>query len=451
MSNITNGSDDVLVEHLSTVIADEVDVLVLGAGSAGIGAALAASRLGAKTLLVDPAGFPGGTLVSGLPILGFHDGEKQVVLGIANEIIQRLRAAGAASDDPAKTTYINIDAERLKLLLIEMLEEAGVNLRLHTLFARAVVDNRMITHAIVEGKAGRRALTAKVFIDATGDADLASSAGAPVQKGRRIDGKMQAMTLMFGVGNIDMKRYEEWGGYNRLLENYIRISTEQNFRNPRRTDLSCTWGSANRVGEKAFNATRVLGCDGSDSQSLTRAEIDGRLQAWEFLDRFLKPNIPGFENAFIAWTAGKIGVRETRRIVGEYVLTEEDVRSFRKFSDTVVCGSYEIDIHSPTGDGTRHEGGGFYCGRYWTIPYRSLVPLDIDNLLVAGRCLSATHEAASAVRVMANTTAMGEAAGTAAALSVRSHTAPRRLNTTELQSALVAQGAWLGEPAFASV
>ena len=139
--------------------------------------------------------------------------------------------------------------------------------------------------------------------------------------------------------------------------------------------------------------TRVVNRDGSDAESLTSAETDGRMQAWEFLEKFLKPHIPGFENAYMVWTAAKIGVRETRQIVGEYVLTEEDVASFRKFDDAIACGAYAIDIHSPTGDGTRFVPHEFYGGRYWTVPYGCIVPLSIDNLLVAGRCLSATHEA----------------------------------------------------------
>ncbi|MDR3708693.1 MAG: FAD-dependent oxidoreductase [Capsulimonadaceae bacterium] len=446
-----NDQSNVVLETLSTPVEEAVDVLVLGSGSAGIGAALAAARLGAKTLIVDPAGYPGGTLVSGLPLLGFHDGEKQVVYGIASEMFNRLKALGAAMGDVSRSTCVNVDPERLKLLIIEMLAEAKVSLRLHTLFARAVTSEGTITHAVVEGKAGRRALAAKIFIDATGDGDLAESAGAPMEKGRREDGKMQSMTLMFAVGNIDTTRYEEWGGYDRMVREYIKVSESEHFRNPRRTDLSGSWGSANRIGERAFNVTRILGYDGSDAKSLTEAEIEGRTQAWEFLERFLKPHVPGFENAFISWTAGKIGVRETRRIVGEYVLNENDIVSFRKFDDTVVCGSYPIDIHSPTGDGTRFLPGEFYGGRYWTIPYRSLVPLNVDNLLVAGRCLSATHEALSAVRCMANTIAMGEAAGTAAALALREGKSPRNLDVRCLQTELIARGAWLGDFAASPV
>ena len=188
------------------------------------------------------------------------------------------------------------------------------------------------------------------------------------------------------------------------------------------------WGAPSRVGERASNVTRVLHADGADAHSLSKAEVEGRMQAWEFLNRFLHPHIPGFEHAYISWTTAKVGVRETRRIVGEYVLTRDDIWNFVKFPDAILCGSYPIDIHSPTDDQTEYPENHFYGGKYWTVPYRSLVPLKIDNLLVAGRCLSATHEALSAVRVMANTIAMGEAAGYAAALCLKNRVTARELD-----------------------
>lgn len=439
-----------LNETLTTPLEDAGDVLVVGAGSAGVGAALAAARSGMKTTLIDPAGFIGGTLVSGIPIGGCHDGEKQVVKGIFHEMWERLHALDGCDDLPDQTTWLNIDPEKLKIVLLEMLGEAGVQLRLHTLFSRAAMNGRRIDAAVVESKGGRLGLQAGMYIDATGDADLASSAGVPIAKGRTLDGKMQPMSLIFAVGNIDLDRFRQWGGYGKMEATWNEISVREHFRNPRRGNLSGMWGSPERVGERAFNVTRVIGLDGSDSHTLSRAEVEGRLQAWEFLNDFLKPHIPGFENAFISWTSAKIGVRETRRIVGEYVLTRDDIWNFVKFPDAINCGSYPIDIHSPTDATTDYPTDHFYGGKYWTIPYRSLVPLKVENLLVAGRCLSATHEALSAVRVMANTMAMGEAAGFAAALSLQHKTTPRRLDAQLVQNALLESGAWLGEKSAVS-
>ncbi|MBN8712196.1 MAG: hypothetical protein BGO12_22760 [Verrucomicrobia bacterium 61-8] len=432
-------------EILETPVEEAGDVLVAGAGSAGVAAAIAAARAGAKVTLVDPAGFPGGTLVSGIPIGGSFDGKRQVVRGILQEMIDRLTARGGCDDDPSRTTWVNVDVEKLKIIILEMLEEAGVHLRLHTLLVSAVVSGGKLEAAVVEGKAGRRALRTARFIDATGDADLASYAGAKVVKGRGRDGLMQPMTMMFAVANIDLKRFEVWGGYTRLEKLWTEVSSAENFRNPRRDGLSYMWGASCRVGEKAFNVTRVLHSDGADAKSLSNAEVEGRLQAWEFMEKFLRPHVAGFEKAYISWTSAKIGVRETRRIVGEYVLTRDDIWNFVKFPDAINCGSYPIDIHSPTDHTTEYPTDHFYGGKYWTIPYRCLVPVGVENLLVAGRCLSATHEALSAVRVMANTIGMGEAAGYASALSLKEGVSPRHLDPEIVRQMLLKHGGWLGE------
>jgi hypothetical protein len=430
-------------EHLQTPIFSGGDLVVVGAGSAGIAAALAAARQGIKTTLVDPAGFPGGTLVSGIPILGHWDGKKQVVRGIFQELVDALLERDGAT---VEGTVVHADVEKLKVILLEKLSEAGVTLRLHTLLARALVSGSRVEAAVFEGKGGRVALEAPMFIDATGDADLAFSAGAPVERGRKRDGKVQPMTLIFGVGNIDKKRFLAWGNHETLEKKFTEVSEAAgDFLNPRRVHLAGYWGPESRLGEYCFNVTRVLNSDGSDSVSLSAAEVDGRRQAWEFMDRFLRPHVPGYENAYIVWSAAKIGVRETRRIVGEYVLTRDDIWNFVKFPDAINCGSYPIDIHSPDSASTEIPLDHFYGGKYWTIPYRSLVPLQIDNLLVAGRCLSATHEALSAVRVMANTIGMGEAAGYAAALCVQQRQAPRRLDHRRVQELLLKNGGWLGE------
>ena len=434
---------DTLNETLSTPIEDVGDLLVVGAGSSGFGAALAAARRGLRVTLVDPASHVGGTLVSGIPILGYFDGVRQVVGGIASEIVHELHRRGGAKGWPDQDKAIHVDPELLKFVLLDLLVAAGVTLRLHTLVTAVKTQAGRITHVVVEGKGGRRALRARWFIDATGDADVAHAAGVPTEAGRKVDGKMQPMTLMFAIGGIDKTVFEAWGGYQRMTALW-RTMSEQ-FENPRKQDFAHFWGPDNRTGEWSFNATRVLGADGAESVSLSVAEVEGRKQVFELMEKFLRPHVPGFSHAFVAWTAPKIGVRETRRIIGAYTVTRDDVWNFVSFLDTICHGAYPVDIHSPTGSGTEFPQDHFYGGRHWSIPYRALVPREIDNLLVGGRCFSATHEAMSAMRVMANTIATGEAAGVAMALAQESEVAPAFIDTAHLRRELRSAGAWLPE------
>lgn len=434
-----------ITEELQTPIEPATEVIVCGAGSAGVGAALAAARQGARVTLVDPAGYVGGNMVSGLYLIGCYDGEKQIVKGLFDEIVSRLRERGGVDLYPTETTGLPVDPEMLKVLLLEMLEEAGVELRLHTRLANVVREGPRISYAVVEGKDGRRALPADYFIDTTGDADLAFRAGVPCEIGRTKDGAVQPQTLIFSVGGIDLTAFEAAGGWNYMYQCFDRVTSEQALRNPRKKSFSGYWTTQSRQGELMFNVTRVLGQDVTKSQGLTAAEVESRLQAWEFVREFLRPHVKGFADAYLVWTAAHVGVRETRRILGHYVMTKDDIWNFRKFEDTVVCGSYPIDIHSPTGADTEFPKDHFYGGKYWTIPYRSLVALEVENLLMAGRCLSATHEALSAVRCIANTLAMGEAVGVAAALCHHRQLAAMELPYEELQASLLEAGAWLGE------
>lgn len=433
------------LEQQTLKVYHGADVIVCGAGPAGVMAALAAARGGARTLLIDAFGVPGGNMTSGLPLLGLHDGQRPTTGGIPRQFLERVAGYGGVTGDFRRQSCVVPDPEIIKLVLLEMLQEAGVELLLHTVVSRALLaDNaRRIRGVVIEAKGGRRVLCGSQFIDATGDADVAASAGVPCEKGPGNNGKTQSMTLMFTVGNVQMDRFAAWGGYNRAVALYRQLSAAEGFRNPRRTDLSGFWHTSNRPGEFALNVTRVVSLDGTDAKQLTQAEIEGRYQAWEFLNRFLRPHVPGFEQAYMVSTAVKIGVRESRRIIGEYVLTEEDIISFRKFADTIAVGCYPIDIHSPGGDGTRYIPEQFYGGKYYTIPWRCLLPVGLDNLLVAGRCISATHEALSAIRVMPIVMCMGQAAGTAAAVAVQASIDVRHVDVAAIQNALRCSGAVL--------
>jgi hypothetical protein len=423
-------------------VIDAADVLVVGGGSAGIMSALAAARLGCKVLLIDPSSAPGGTSAIGLPLLGYWDGVRRIVGGIPHEFLRRLKARGGLRGDIENGALnYHVDPELVKMVAIEMLSEAGVKMLLHTMAVDTVVKDGRLWGVIVEGKGGRRVLRAKQTIDCSGDADIAAFAGVPFEKS---DGELQSPTLMFSVGNIDMEAYEKAGGWDFLMKTYEDVSTRENFRNPRRTSLSCFWYMGMRPNELSMNVTRILDIDATDPDQLTKAEIEGRYQAWEFLDKFLKPHVPGFQNAYISNTFHKVGVRETRRIVGEYVVTRDDIWNFRQFEDRVCCGSYPIDMHGAKDERSYFPAKHFYGGKHYTIPYRALVPLKVEDLLVAGRAISCDHVAFGALRVIGNTMGMGQAAGTAAALAIRDGVTPRKLDIARVLKLRRADGAFLG-------
>ncbi len=419
---------------------DASDVIVVGGGSSGIMAALAASRIGGKVLLIDPSATPGGTSIIGLPLAGFHDGVRPIVRGIPEEFLNRLEERGGLWGK-RNQRFIPSDPELIKMTAIEMLEEAGVEMLMHTQVVDAVVHDKQVAGVIVEGKGGRRLLRAKLFIDASGDGDLCHFAGVPMEKE---EGELQPPTLMFVVGNINMEEFEQAGGFKHLMTLYREVSAREQFLNPRRTALSGGWRLGSRKGELAFNVTRILNIDATDPKDLTRAEVEGRHQAWEFLNRFLKPHVKGFEQAFITNTFHRVGIRETRRIVGDYVIREEDLWEFRKFEDSICSGCYPIDVHNGKNESTHFPEEHFYNGNHYTIPYRALIPKGIDNMLVAGRCLSCDHIAFGGLRVIGNTMGMGQAVGTAASLCLQQNTTPRKLDISLLQDTLRKSGVFLG-------
>ena len=409
------------------------DVLVVGGGPGGLSAAIAAARNGADTLLVERYGFLGGMATAGLvnPYMTYWAGEEQIIEGIHQEICDRLTAMGAYG----KGSRTAFDPEAYKYVADRMCEESGVKVLLHTTLSDVTTAGGKISAVEVVSKSGKQPASAKVYIDGTGDADLAAWAGARCEKGRAQDGLTQPMTLNFRVCNVDASRML---GTKERNELYDKAKAEGRLHCPRENVLMFL---TTRPDVMHFNQTRITGADGTSVEDLTRAEIEGRRQAWEFLE-FLRRDMPGFENAEMQVSGPMVGVRESRRVIGDYVMTEEDVLQARKFPDVIARGSYSIDIHSPIGAGTvikRLEPGTSY-----DVPYRCLTPLGIDNLLIAGRPISATHEAHSSVRIMPICIAIGQAAGTAAALSAKQGIAPRKLGIAILQTTLKAQGANLG-------
>ncbi len=451
----------------------DYDVVVVGGGPAGTVASVAAAREGARVACVERYGFLGGALTAALvaPMMGFHAGERQVVFGIPQEVVDRLMALGASPGhvpDPIDFCYTvtPFDYEGLKRVFLEMALEAGVDLWLHSVFLEAACGGGRVERVRVWQKDGVKEVRAAVYIDASGDADLAAAAGCPVVTGRESDGRTQPMTLMFRLGGVDweavlahLAAHEEEAQHGQGVR--ARIDVDWLRRLPLRGFAGFTglvsaaraqgeWTVPRdrllvfegiRSGEAVVNTTRVPGRLGIVGSDLARAEVEGRRQAYQVVD-FLRRRVPGFSQAYLLETPAQIGVRETRRILGEYVLTREDILGARKFPDAVACGAYPIDLHDPAS--ARLVAHRLPTGEYYTIPYRALLPRGVANLIAAGRCVSATHEAFAAFRVSAIVMAIAQAAGTAAALAVGARVPLRELPPSDLQRRLRQQGAFLG-------
>jgi len=405
------------------------DVVVVGGGPGGFAAAVAAARSGARVLLVERYGFLGGMATAGLvnPFMPFELNGRPLVGGIFQEVVSELKRMGAY-DERTRA----FDPEVLKYVLERMAIDAGVELLYHTCFVEAEASGGIIRRILVHNKSGLRWIEGRMFVDGTGDGDLAASAGAPFEKGRRPDGLMLPMTLNFDLAGVDVDLLPS---REELNEAYRRAKERGEITCPRE---DVQWFFTVHRGVIHFNTTRVLGVDGTRAEDLTRAEIEGRRQMFELVE-WLRRTFPAFRNAYIVRSGPQIGVRETRRVLGEYVLTEEDILSARKFPDAICRSAYPIDIHNPAGEGTILK----YPppGDYYEIPYRCIVPLKVDNLLIGSRCISATHEAHSAVRIIPTVMAIGQAAGTAAALCVKLGVRPRDLDYNVLREALRRQGA----------
>lgn len=419
-------------------VYDQVDVLVLGAGPAGVGAALSAARQGAKTLLVEQMGDVGGIATSGL--MSHWTGNTRG--GIYEEILNR------SADLPDSADYgFNgsprqiINPEHLKTALLEMLQEAGVDLLLYTFVCLPIMEEKRVKGVIAENKSGRQAIFAKIVIDCTGDGDIAARAGAAYRKGREEDGAMQPVSLMFKIGGVDYTKAVfpgKFEDYIQIPKGEIHALGKQNLPFPAghvllyRTSLP---------GVVTCNMTNCIGIDGTSTKDLVKATLECRRQLAPILD-FLRNFVPGYENCYLLSTASLIGVRETRHFEGHATITEEDIRSARVFPDwAVTYASFNFDVHNMTGNGLDATGAqDAFAATYYTIPYGCLVPREIDGLLLAGRNISGTHMAHANYRVMPICANMGQAAGIAAALCVQEGVRPRDVDVKVLQKRLLENG-----------
>jgi len=413
-------------------VGPDADVVIAGGGPSGVCAAIAAAEEGANVLLIERYGFLGGMATAGLvnPFMTYWAGPEQIIKGIFERILQALDARNARKAGSADGCDA-FDPEQMKFVLQELCLAAGVRLRLHTMLVGADVEEGVIRAALGCSKSGLERFDGRIFVDCTGDGDLAAAAGAEVMMGREEDGHCQPMTLNFRMAGVDTTRMPDRETINALYET---AKQRGEIENPRENVL---FFPTTRPGELQFNTTRIVMLKGTDADELTQAELQGRRQVKQ-MEQFLRSQVPGFEHAFLVTTGVQIGVRETRRIRGDYVLTAADVLGARKFNDGIARGSYDVDIHNPAGTGTVIQS--LPEGESYDIPYRCLCPVGLSNLLVAGRPISADHAAHSSLRVMPIAMAIGEAAGVAAALSVQSGDI-RAVDVEQLRRRLTERGA----------
>ncbi|HBC86077.1 MAG TPA: hypothetical protein DCZ94_03895 [Lentisphaeria bacterium] len=451
-------------------------VIVAGAGPAGFGAALSAARSGAETLLLERNTCTGGLAAAGL--LGFwgpldnaarnkcdwerfrldREGKEytgrlkigqRILGGITEEFISSLEKLGGAY--VPKFGFTETDVETTKFVMEEMLLAAGVKIIYQAQVVSASCEKGfpVLTVAMKEGL---RRFAAKIVVDATGDGDVAFQLGAEWKQGRDTDGKCQGVTLVFRIGNVKTDYIEFLPDTE--LSAKVKAAAEKAFNdgeisfNPK--GLGCLSRDPSFKGNFIVNQQHTFDIDGTKSEEITKALINGRRQIRELVS-FYRKHAPGCEDCYLIDSGFQLGVRETRRIIGDYVITGEDVTHARKFEDGICRNANFLDMHMPNNGKKKadpkkkriwyEEAKGVQAGDWQDLPYRALLPKGLENIIVAGRCISGTHEAMSSYRLMPTCTGMGEAAGTAAALALKRKLAPRKINVAELQKILRKNGA----------
>lgn len=403
------------------------NLIVVGGGISGIAAAVSAAREGMKVLLAEKFGSLGGAMSNSLvyPFMANNYGPNKVQLsrGIFEEMTQR------------KEKYNDTSWECYKFVFDDMITEAGVDVLFHATVFDVKKEGRLLKSVFVATKSGVMEIEADYFIDTSGDGELIAMAGCDFQLGREADGLSQPMTTCFRMSNVDIEQFKQ--DKEMLQEKYKQAREEGRISNPRENILVFLG-----VGEGIvhFNTTRIVKHSPVEPFEVSLAEIESRKQIWEIVS-FLKENSKAFKDSCIISIASHIGVRESRKLKGEYILTVDDLMQKVSFEDTIALGRRGIDIHSPDGTGTYTYS--FKQDEYYQIPYRSLLPKEFDNMLVAGRCLSAEHAAHSAVRIMPICACMGEATGIAVAVAAETGKNVHTIDVKKLREKLTEKGAVL--------
>ena len=448
----------------------DYDIAVIGGGPAGLAAAITAARSGKRVALLEQNSFLGGALAIGLSPLGFwaQDGRK-CIAGFGEEFITRLQARGQSYGTrvcPKHNSVTVVNAEGVKLLAIEMCLEAGVDVLLHCQALEAEVEDRKIKSLTMYGKCNKIHVTAKVFIDCTGDGDVAYLSGCGYEMGQQDTGVLQPPTVMFTLEGVEQEklfdyveqhpeelRYNRPGifederynpDYFRQDPNHVFVGLQKTFRDLKaKGELpvdreSFIYINGTNPGEVYINSVRILNADTTDIRDLSRAELEGALQIPKLV-KLLQDRIPGFENCYLASIASNLGVRETRRFDGIRRVTQEDCLNAAVPEDTICLSGYKIDIHSGKDDGLFFKA----VEQPFGIPYGALVSRDVDNLMFAGRCISCDAVALGSLRVIPTCLAMGQAAGVGAGLCVEQDILPAQADTEEIRNILLSQNAIL--------
>ncbi len=416
----------------------------------GVAAALSAARMGARVLIVEQFNCLGGVATAGwhnhLSQYTAWNSQTRVVGGIAYELGQRLVREGYGT---LSGGCVDFDVEGLKLTLDRMMAEANVDILYHTFFCDALLEGDRITGAIVQNKSGRQAILAHQVIDTTGDADVAARAGVPFQMGRERDGLCQPTTLMFTLEGVDWPQVDAWRKTYQMQDVWLKAQAD-GIMEPFQNQIMGWWHTDVLPTQVGVNMTHMTHVDATNARDLTQATIEGRRQAHHLTEVFRKV-VPGMENCYLIATAPALGLRESRRIEGEVTLTKHDILAQREWEDAVCYGSFFIDIHNPAGPGMSEQTYRPDSGFCYQIPYRTMVPKNVEHLLVAGRCISVTHVALGSIRVMFTCMALGEAAGAAALLALHEEVPPRDLPTHVLQTQLRKQGVILDKDGIKAV
>lgn len=445
------------VQHIP--VRAEVDVLIVGGGPAGIMAAEAAADKNLKVMLLENRSYLGGNLTIGLPILGFLSRKgKEIIKGLPLKFVKRLRAIGQATEHrrcPLHVSLTMIGGEASKKLAMKIMEENNVEVLMYTFCSDVIKEGKDVKGVIIESKAGRQAILAKNVIDCTGDGDVAARAGAIVEKGNE-QGGMQPPTLMFSMKGVNIKKlcesvvdYPELydvdiipNEFFRVDANFTLVGMRNQIKQARKDGLHIPVERTIVMtgidpDEMWVNMSRVNGVDSTDPASETFGTFEAYKQNDEVV-RYLNGYVPGFENAWVDKVAPFLGIRESRRIIGEYILNKDDIMACRHFDDVIAVASYPIDLHHPVGGDCTLE----WCPDCYDVPFRCLIPKGVGNLLLAGRCISTTHEAMASTRVMSICMAVGEAAGKAARLAVETNVKPADIDIKSLQENLREEGVY---------